>query len=141
MWYFASFIVKKNKLSWIASNRILAWPSLLFSQRIVGSVFHGQQKLSLYLKQYGLKSDCSLGSSLIRVVLFASMKRSGPKVIKLEYSLKLKIKRNDWLLADTSSHSINCALFWSGVCLSACRRYIGWTTFLDENSGGSRVDR
>ena len=25
----------------------------------------------------------------------------GPEVIKLEYSLKLKIKRNDWLLADT----------------------------------------
>ena len=26
-----------------------------------------------------------------------------PEVIKLEYSLKLKIKRNDWLLADTCS--------------------------------------
>ena len=25
----------------------------------------------------------------------------GPEVIKLEYSLKLKIKRNDWPLADT----------------------------------------
>ena len=26
---------------------------------------------------------------------------SGVEVIKLEYSLELKIKRNDWLLADT----------------------------------------
>ena len=26
--------------------------------------------------------------------------KSGPEVIKLEYSLKLKIKGNDWLLAD-----------------------------------------
>ena len=27
--------------------------------------------------------------------------KPGPEVIKLEYSLKLKINRNDWLLADT----------------------------------------
>ena len=27
-----------------------------------------------------------------------NIKPPGPKVIKLEYSLKLKIKRNDWLL-------------------------------------------
>ena len=39
---------------------------LLFSQRTIEPVFHGQPKLSLYLKQYGLKSDCSLGSSLSR---------------------------------------------------------------------------
>ena len=36
----------------------------------------------------------------------------GLEVIKLEYSLKLKIKRNDWLLADTSPQAANhCALF------------------------------
>ena len=29
----------------------------------------------------------------------------GLEVIKLEYSLKLKIKRNDWLLADVSASS------------------------------------
>ena len=29
------------------------------------------------------------------------MLEHGPEVIKLEYSLKLKIKRNVWLLADT----------------------------------------
>ena len=34
------------------------------------------------------------------------------EVIKLEYSLKLKIKRNDWLLADTCPQATNhCALF------------------------------
>ena len=34
------------------------------------------------------------------------------EVIKLEYSLKLKIKRNDWLLADTCPQAANhLALF------------------------------
>ena len=34
------------------------------------------------------------------------------EVIKLEYNLKLKIKRNDWLLADTCPQAANpCALF------------------------------
>ena len=37
---------------------------------------------------------------------------SGLEVIKLEYSLKLKVKPNDWLLADTSPQAANhCALF------------------------------
>ena len=36
----------------------------------------------------------------------------GLEVIKLEYSSKLKIKRNDWLLADTCPQAANhCALF------------------------------
>ena len=34
------------------------------------------------------------------------------EVIKLEYSLRLKIKRNDWMLADTCPQAANrCALF------------------------------
>ena len=41
------------------------------------------------------------------------IKKSGLEVIKLESSLKLKIKRNDWLLADTSPQAANhYALFW-----------------------------
>ena len=37
---------------------------------------------------------------------------SGLEVIKLEYILRLKIKHNDWLLADTCPQSANhCALF------------------------------
>ena len=33
-------------------------------------------------------------------------------IIKLEYSLRLKIKHNDWLLADTFLQAANhCALF------------------------------
>ena len=40
-------------------------------------------------------------------------KKSGLEVIKLEYNLKLKIKCNDWLLADTCRQAANhCALFW-----------------------------
>ena len=38
--------------------------------------------------------------------------RSGLEVIKLEFILRLKIKRNDWLLADTCPQAANhCALF------------------------------
>ena len=38
----------------------------------------------------------------------------GPGVIKLEFILKLKLKHNDWLLADTCPLATNhCALFWS----------------------------
>ena len=38
--------------------------------------------------------------------------KPGLKVIKLEYSPRLKIKRNDWLLADTCPQGANhCALF------------------------------
>ena len=36
----------------------------------------------------------------------------GLEVIKLEFILRLKIKRNDWLLADTCPQAANhCALF------------------------------
>ena len=36
----------------------------------------------------------------------------GLEVIKLEFSLKLKIKHNDWLLADMCLQAANhCALF------------------------------
>ena len=38
----------------------------------------------------------------------------GVEVIKLEFILKLKIKRNDWLLADNCLQAANCyALFLS----------------------------
>ena len=37
---------------------------------------------------------------------------AGLEVIKLEFILRLKIKRNDWLLADTCPQVANhCALF------------------------------
>ena len=39
--------------------------------------------------------------------------RSGLEVIKLKYSLRLKIKHNDWLLADTCPQATNhCDLFF-----------------------------
>ena len=38
--------------------------------------------------------------------------RPGLEVIKLEFILRLKIKRNDWLLVDTCPQAANrCALF------------------------------
>ena len=40
------------------------------------------------------------------------IKQPGPEVIKLEHSLKLKIKRSDWLLANTCPQTANhCAYF------------------------------
>ena len=41
------------------------------------------------------------------VVYFSIEALPGPGVIKLEYSLKVKIKRNDWLLADTCPQAAN----------------------------------
>ena len=39
------------------------------------------------------------------------------EVIKLEFILRLKIKRNDWLLADTCPQAANhCALIWVWDC-------------------------
>ena len=39
-------------------------------------------------------------------------RRAGLEVIKLEFILRLKIKHNDWLLADTCQQAANhCALF------------------------------
>ena len=47
--------------------------------------------------------------------------RAGLEVIKLELILTLKIKRNDWLLADTCPQATNhCALFRVALlCLSS----------------------
>ena len=50
--------------------------------------------------------------SVLGQVWYLSVLIPGPEVLKLEYSLKLKIRRNDWLLADTCPHAANhCALF------------------------------
>ena len=41
----------------------------------------------------------------------------GLEFINLEFNLRLKIKRNDWLLADTCPQAANhCALFWVCDC-------------------------
>ena len=43
---------------------------------------------------------------------YPALARHGLEVIKLEFILKLKINRNDWLLADTCLQAANhCALF------------------------------
>ena len=42
------------------------------------------------------------------------------EVTKLEFILRLKIKRKDWLLADTCPQAANhCALFWCHVSTTA----------------------
>ena len=51
--------------------------------------------------------------SLCVVLASQATQKPGLKVIKLEYILRLKIKRNDWLIADTCPQAANhYALFW-----------------------------
>ena len=58
------------------------------------------------------QNACVLICTISMSDLLIQPKRSGPEVIKLEFILKLKIKRNDWLLADTCPQAANhCALF------------------------------
>ena len=53
---------------------------------------------------------CVLSSFVIHLALPGEESRH--RGYKLEYILKLKIKRNDWLLADTCLQAANhCALF------------------------------
>ena len=53
--------------------------------------------------------NLTLSFTLITLKLIQSQihDNPGPEVIKLEYSLKLKIKRNDWLIADTCPQAAN----------------------------------
>ena len=83
---------------------------------------HGS-KSNLELRYY--LDNITLRSHLFSVVLlfsyvclymfkcaFLVVLWTGLEVIKLEYSLRLKIKRNDWLLADTCPQAAkHCALF------------------------------
>ena len=51
-------------------------------------------------------------------LLSMSTKRPGLEVIKLEFIVRLKIKRNDWLIADMCPQAANhCALFESETVL------------------------
>ena len=53
----------------------------------------------------------SQNSAHLQIVQY--LKTPGLEVKKLEYSLKLKIKRSDWLLVDTCPQAANhSALFW-----------------------------
>ena len=100
--------------------------------RVKTKFFHGS-------KQYEPRSDCSQGSSLIKVHIVCNIayqrteaeKREKQRikvttdgirvnnkitpdleVIKLEFILRHKIKHNDWVLADTCPQAANhCALF------------------------------
>ena len=51
-----------------------------------------------------------LNPHLLNLVNSGDSDQPGPEVIKLEYSLKFKIKCNDWLLVDTQAAN-HCALF------------------------------
>ena len=73
------------------------------------SVATNQRVVDAKRQQRGLVAVTIRGS-----VLFYSsaVRRPGLEVIKLEFILRLKIERNDWLLADTCPQAANhCALF------------------------------
>ena len=76
------------------------------------------RNISIVYLAYFLKEKKSLQGYrfLIDIQQMATLARRirppGLEIIKLEYSLRLKIKRNDWLLADMCPQAANhCALF------------------------------
>ena len=55
-----------------------------------------------------LINRCYLSEETVKLnLLIACPVKTGLKVIKLEFILQLKIKRNDWLLADTCLQATN----------------------------------
>ena len=59
----------------------------------------------IYMRTLMVKVKCKFTLNLLAAVW------SDLEVIKLEYNLKLKIKRNDWLFADKCPQAANhCAL-------------------------------
>ena len=56
-------------------------------------------------------------------IIRSTCNHTGIEVIKLEYILILKIKRNDWLLADTCPQATNHCAFLS------CRMYSSLITW------------
>ena len=78
------------------------------SATIVSCLYH------IFLILCGCKCSMSLLHDVAVVGLQGLIVASpaGPGVIKLDYSIKLKIKRNDWLIADICPQAANhCALF------------------------------
>ena len=57
-----------------------------------------------------LASECGISNFRnAKIICQMGSQKPGPEVIKLEYSLKLKIKHTDWLLADTRQAASHCA--------------------------------
>ena len=88
-------------------------------EHIVASnvVKHLDSNRTLYYLQHGFRSKRSYETQLTMLIEethrnLKEGKKTGPKVIKLEFILKLKIKSYDWLLADKCPQAANhCALF------------------------------
>ena len=57
-------------------------------------------------------SFSTLHTSIILLCVSSRIKQSVFEIIKLEYSLKLKIKRNGWLLADTCPQAATIVLYF-----------------------------
>ena len=71
-------------------------------------VDRGFRELLELLKLYGYEPympgtfrGVSYNMKSLKPILIIVVQRPGHKVIKLEFILRLKIKRNDWLLVDT----------------------------------------
>ena len=85
---------------------------------IVGDTKHFifKQKMKMYFRlsaRFMSQMFCNFVlSSLISVAILLGRQRAGLEAIKLEYSLRLKIKCVDWLFSDTCPQAANhCALF------------------------------
>ena len=84
-----------------------------------GALAHRARSTTAYLNANNVKAvDFPPKSPDLNIIenildeLNSRMRRTGPEVIKLEFIVKLKIKRQDWLLADMCPQVANhCPLF------------------------------
>ena len=97
---------------WISSDAILVTPALV---SVCSSVWLKIEQLCcVIMVHFGLFNSLLASNNFCCLLItFAySLDPDQASVLKLIYSLKLKIKCNDWLLADTCQQAANlCALF------------------------------
>ena len=99
-----------NRLASLAmtTSVLKALPGKLDIKRHSPSILYIQVLVQSY-KSQSLSRTCE--TQISKNYLYTGLS-PGLEVIKLEYNLRLKIKRNDWLLADTCPQAANhCALF------------------------------
>ena len=85
---------------------------LLSASQLMSSFISENGKLLRYGYMYFNSGICILSPAVTFTHILVYATASRPRGYKLEYSLKLKIKRNDWLPADTCPQAANhCALF------------------------------
>ena len=107
---------KKNNfpictLIWRPAVMLNKHPNLLCQLVCIGFYLKDHASINLYFISIVVALDETYISRCLHFLMQNTKQSPGLQVIKLEYSLRLKIKRNDWLFADTCPQAANhCAL-------------------------------